>query len=141
DAAAGRLDLLDGRTLLPAWACADYGGPVRHAVGAWKDGGRADLSRVLGPPLRRAGRTLGAHVPGCSVPVLVVPVPSTAGARRRRGGDPVAGLAASVAVGLREVGTPARVRGVLRRTGGPDLAGLAARARGPALAGRVHVRR
>lgn len=141
DAAAGRLDLLDGGTLLPVWACADYAGPVRHAVGAWKDGGRADLAQVLRPSLHRAAVALGTNAPGWPAPVLVVPVPSTASARRRRGGDPVAGLAASVAAGLRDVGTPARVRGVLRRSGGPDLAALTARARGPALAGRVHVRR
>lgn len=37
---------LDGTTgpLLPTWALAGYGGGVRHAVLAWKSGGRPDLA-------------------------------------------------------------------------------------------------
>lgn len=146
DHGAGRLDRLDGGSLLPVWAPALFAGPVRHAVTAWKDGGRRDLDRPLGGAARRAGRTVGAHLvaatgPGEDTPVLVVPVPSTAGARRRRGRAPVDVLAAAVVAGLRDVGVVADVGRVLRRSGGPDLAGLAAGARGAALAGRVHVRR
>lgn len=140
DGGAGRLDRLDGGTVLPVWAPAVYAGPVRHAVGAWKDGGRADLARVLAPALRRAGATAASHVGRWAGPVLVVPVPSTARAVRRRGGAPVDALADAVVDGLREAGVAAVRARALRRTGGPDLAGLSARRRAPALAGRVRPR-
>lgn len=160
---AGRLDLLDGRTLLPVWAPATYDGPLRHAVPAWKDGGRSDLDRPFAAAARRAGAStavLLAAAPGRgrrpgvvaapgtvpaddgrAGPLLVVPVPSAPRARRRRGRAPVDVLAAAVTEGLRDRGVPAVRAGVLARTGGPDLAGLSARSRGAALAGRVRVRR
>ena len=144
---AGRLDLLDGRTLLPVWAPAAYAGPVRHAVSAWKDGGRTDLDRPLTAAARRAGATVAVHlragscVPPGALPVLVVPVPSTASARRRRGRAPTDTLAAAAAAGLRDAGVPAARGRALRRSAGPDLAGLTARARGAALVGRVGVHR
>lgn len=158
---APRLDLVD-RVLLPAWALATYAGPVRAAVGAWKDGGRADLDRVLRAALTPAARWvalesgLGAGPeataemgpegrreprPRPAPPVLVVPVPSTAAARRRRGRAPVDALAQGVASGLRAAGRPALVARVLARRGGADLAGLGAQARVAALDGRVRVRR
>ncbi|MCC2312962.1 ComF family protein [Cellulomonas xiejunii] len=144
---AGRLDLLDGRTLLPVWAPAVYAGAVRHAVSAWKDGGRTDLDRPFGAAARRAGAAVAAYLhagsrghPGAP-PVLVVPVPSTALARRRRGRAPTDVLAAAAAAGLRDGGVPAARARVLRRSAGPDLAGLTARARGAALVGRVRARR
>ncbi|MCM0640277.1 ComF family protein [Cellulomonas wangsupingiae] len=145
DHGAGRLDLLEGRTLLPVRAPAAYAGPVRHALVAWKDGGRADLDVHLGAVARRVGVTLAddvcAAVPATVGPVLVVPVPSTARARRRRGRDPVVVLAAGLVAGLADGGVDARVARALHRSGGADLAGLGARARREALAGRVRVRR
>lgn len=145
DHGAGRLDLLDGRTLLPVRAPAAYAGPVRHALVAWKDGGRADLDGHLGAVARRVGVTLAddvcAAVPATVGRVLVVPVPSTAQARRRRGREPVAVLAAGLVAGLADGGVDAQVARALHRSGGPDLAGLGARARREALAGRVRVRR
>lgn len=168
DHGAGRLDLLEGRTLLPVLAPAAFAGPVRHAVTAWKDGGRADLDRPFAAALRRTGRHLGGaadrggsdpSVPSASRPsgrrapasqagarrvagaVLVVAVPSSAAARRRRGRAPVDVLAGAVAAGLRDVGVEARRAAPLVRAAGPDLAGLGARARGAALVGRVRVRR
>ncbi len=147
---AGRLDLLDGRTLLPVLAAATFAGPVRHALTAWKDGGRADLDAPLRAAARRVGRVaavdLVAGRPGESdgvpaAPVLVVPVPSAPRAYRRRGRAPVDVLAAGVVTGLRDAGVRAvRARALVRRDGA-DLAGLGARARGAALAGRVRVRR
>jgi predicted amidophosphoribosyltransferase len=134
---AARLDLLEGRTLLPVLAPASFAGPVRHAVTAWKDGGRADLDRPFAAALRRTAR----RAPVVATAVLVVAVPSSPAARRRRGRAPVDVLAAAVAAGLRDVGVDARRASVLARTAGPDLAGLGARARGAALAGRVRVRR
>ncbi|WP_245530240.1 ComF family protein [Cellulomonas flavigena] len=136
---AGRLDLLDGRTLLPVWAPARYAGPVRHGLSAWKDGGRQDLDRHVAAAARRAGAAVAEHVrhPG----VAVVAVPSTAAARRRRGRAPVELLAAAVAAGLRDAGVPADRLVALARCAGPDLAGLSARARRTALVGAVRVRR
>ncbi|UZN01885.1 ComF family protein [Cellulomonas sp. S1-8] len=144
DHGAGRLDLLEGRTLLPVRAPAVYAGPVRHAVAAWKDGGRSDLDRPFAAAARRTGAATAADVRSAArgaAPVLVVPAPSTREAGRRRGRNPVDAVAAAVAAGLRDGGVPAERARALRRSGGPDLAGLGARARGPALAGRVHVRR
>lgn len=140
DHGAGRLDLLDGGTLLPVWAPAVYAGPVRHAVAAWKDGGRSDLGRPFAAAARRTGRVAARYL-DTAAPVLVVAVPSTAQARRRRGAAPVDGLAAAVAAGMRDGGVDAAPARPLVRSGGPDLAGLTARARGAALVGRVHVRR
>lgn len=164
DADAPRLDLVTGGTLLPVLAPATLVGPVRHAVVAWKDRGRADLDRVVArrarcdghvlagllaadgegdPRAPRAGdegvraRDAGSRGAG----VLVVAVPSTAAARRRRGRTPVAVLARGVARGLREAGVPCTSRAVLVRAAGADLAGLGAGARAAALAGRVRVRR
>ncbi|MFS0706232.1 hypothetical protein AB6N23_17135, partial [Cellulomonas sp. 179-A 9B4 NHS] len=85
---APRLDLVD-RTLVPVWAVAAYAGAVRAAVGAWKDGGRADLDRPLAAAMVSAGRHVaGVLGPGTggggatragrgAPPVVVVPVPST----------------------------------------------------------------
>jgi len=143
DHGAGRLDLLDGRTLLPVLGPGTYAGPLRHGVAAWKDGGRTDLDRPFAAAAHRTGRALApgtGHVAGRAGPVLVVAVPSTAQARRRRGRDPVDVLAAAVAEGLCSGGVPAVRARPLRRSGGPDLAGLGARARGDALRGRVRVR-
>lgn len=144
DGAAGRLDRLEGRTLLPVWASAAYAGPVRHGIGAWKDGGRADLDRPFGAVVRRTARSVAASLrprDPCGRPVLVVPVPSSAQARRRRGRAPVDVLARAAAAGLRDAGLAASAAPVLRRSVGPDLAGLSARARGAALTGRVRVAR
>ncbi|MBC7291591.1 MAG: hypothetical protein H5T83_09715, partial [Actinotalea sp.] len=65
-------------------------------------------------------------------PLLVVPVPTTPGSRRRRGADLVARLAAAAARGLRSGGTPAEPAELLRRRrrGVRDQVGLGARARG-----------
>ncbi|WP_246036710.1 MULTISPECIES: ComF family protein [Cellulomonas] len=159
--AAPRLDLVD-RVLVPVWALAPYAGPVRTAVGAWKDGGRADLDRPFAtalacgaphvvPALPPSGGPAGPRaVPGPAVgaapapsdaPVLVVPVPSAAAAHRRRGRAPVDALARGLAAGLTASGRPAVPARVLVRRGGADLAGLGARARVRALDGRVRLRR
>ncbi|MGH8869221.1 MAG: ComF family protein, partial [Actinomycetes bacterium] len=61
--AAGRLP--------PVYVVADYGGPVRAALLAYKDRGRRGLANSLGAALARA---VTAGVP--EGPVLLVPVPS-----------------------------------------------------------------
>ncbi|RJK95508.1 ComF family protein [Vallicoccus soli] len=68
------------------WAAATYAGPVRGALAAWKEDGRRALEVVLADALARALRAALARAAG---PALVVPVPSTRAARRRRGGDPL----------------------------------------------------
>ncbi len=131
--AAARLD--DVRHgALPAWAVASYTGPVRAAVVAWKDRGRADLGPILGAEVRRAAAALVPTLKEVTggAELLVVPVPSTAAARRRRGADLVGDLASAAADGLRAGGQRARVDHALahRRHGVRDQVGLGARARG-----------
>ncbi|WP_216610003.1 ComF family protein [Cellulosimicrobium protaetiae] len=136
-----RLDRLDGVPPLPVWAPADYAGPVRGVVVAWKDRGRADLDRPLGGAASRAGAAVGrlllAGSPAPLPPraaVLVVPAPTSAAARRARGRDPVAVLARSVASGLVATGVAARTAPLLGQRGHPrDQVGLGARARGARL--------
>lgn len=141
---AGRLDRMDGRPPVPVWAVADFAGPVRRAVSAWKDHGRADMTAVLAAAARRAAGAMVDEAGGSLVgpgAVLVVPAPSTPAARRTRGWDPAGALAAAVTDELTRRGCPARRAPVLRRTSGADQAGLSARARSANLSGHVHVRR
>ena len=136
---AGRLDRLDGRTP-PWWAVADFAGPVRRAVTAWKDHGRSDLTVPFTAGVRTAARAAAPTLAGAG-DVLVVPLPSTAAARRSRGWDPVGALASAVADELGLRGVRARASAPLRRTAGADQSGLSARARSRNLAGHVHVHR
>lgn len=139
---AGRLDALDGRPLVPVWTLADNVGPVRHAIVAWKDGGRVDLTRVLAAEVARAAWSVAPLVPRSHAgPLVVAAVPSTAAARRRRGGWLVDDLARAAVTGLRASGVDARRAPVLRRRGGRDQAGLGARARARNLVGQVRVAR
>lgn len=100
---AGRLvrrDVLLTRPTLSApgpavWSAASYDGPVREAINAWKDHGRADLTPMLaGAVAGVLGEALTGALDG---EVLLVPVPSAARARRRRGREPVRDLAREVA--------------------------------------------
>lgn len=136
---AGRLDRLDAPPP-PWWALSDFAGPVRSAVTAWKDHGRADLTEPFSVALRRAARAAAPLLSGAG-PVLVVPLPSTAAARRARGWDPVRSLAVAAADELRRRGVDATCAPVLRRTPGADQAGLSARQRARNVAGQVSVRR
>jgi len=89
----------------PTWAVTPYGGAVRSALVAFKDGDRRDLRTVLAPMLSGAmASALGADHHLSSVlaagrgPVIVVPVPSSPSAVRRRGDAPLE-LLASAALG------------------------------------------
>ncbi len=143
EAAAPRLDRLDGVAPLPVWAAAPYAGPVRGVVLAWKDHGRLDLGPLLTTTARRTGRVLAPTVTAaCAGERLrLVPVPTTGHARRRRGADLVAELAAAVAAGVRDAGGDARTERALARRRRRDQAGLGARARGTNTAGSVRLRR
>ncbi len=146
EAAAPRLDRV-GRAPLPVWTLAPYTGEVRELVVAWKDRGRVDLTPVLTAALAGAGGQVAAvlraaGLPGAAGSLQVVPAPSSAVARRRRGADLVGALAVGVARGCTEAGLPARAAAVLvQRRGAHDQVGLTARARRTNLRGRVRWRR
>jgi predicted amidophosphoribosyltransferase len=122
-----RLDRMDRTPPLPVWTAAVYDGPVRAAVLAWKDGGRADLGSVMVAAVVRAARAAAGEMGGPRQ-ITVVPVPSRPASVRRRGEDLVARLAAGV---VAELGGPpaARLERAVTRRGGRDQAGLGARAR------------
>ncbi|GEK21606.1 ComF family protein [Cellulomonas xylanilytica] len=135
---APRLDRLDGSGPLPVWTLTDCTGHVRRAVVAWKDRGRIDLTRPFAAALARAAGGLCTDAGAGAV--LVVPCPSTAAARRRRGGNLVDALAAGVAQGLVRAGGLAGPAPLLVRARGQDQVGLGSRARARNLAGQVRVR-
>jgi predicted amidophosphoribosyltransferase len=128
---------MDGRTPLPVWTLADCTGDVRRAVIAWKDRGRLDLTRPFARALAQAVGPLAGEL--AVAPLLVVASPSTASARRRRGGNLVDALATAVADGLVRSGLPASAAPVLVRSPGRDQVGLGARARSRNVAGHVRV--
>jgi predicted amidophosphoribosyltransferase len=96
----------------------------------------------------RASGTVPADGPGAAASgstgdgeIWVVPVPSRAWARFRRGPAPAARLARAVASGLRAGGAPARVRPALARTAGSrDQVGQGSRARAAGRDGTTRVK-
>lgn len=125
----------------PTWAALPYDGPVRAALVAQKDGGRADLERVLSPVLALA--ITAAVQDQCGRldhpdRLRVVPAASSRAAARRRGERPVERLvhAAAALAGL----APCRVVPVLRlRRPVADQAGLGATERVRNVRGAVTV--
>lgn len=116
-------------------ACAPYAGVLRRLVTAYKDEDRRDLAAVLAPLLAVAVE--GAV--GERGPVLVIPMPSSGAATRRRGDAPVAvltGRALRLAGGEGLLLAPA-LRPVRRLA---DQAGLGHQARADNLAGAYAVR-
>jgi predicted amidophosphoribosyltransferase len=88
-----------GHPVVACWAGAVLEEPLRAVVSAYKDAGRRDLAGLLVAPLVAA---IDAALTTDGVlrqrfrdgpPILVVPAPSSRRARRRRGDDPVGGLA------------------------------------------------
>jgi ComF family protein len=71
----------------PAVAALDYSGVLRAMVLDYKEGNRTDVARVLAGPLR-AAVAAARELPGAAGAELT-PVPTSAGAYRRRGYDPV----------------------------------------------------
>jgi predicted amidophosphoribosyltransferase len=127
----------------PAVAAGAYAGPVRPAVLAFKEHGRAELAGPLGAALALAVAAVLQGVPDGAGPVLLVPVPSSAAAVRRRGRDHVRELADAAAAELRAAGVPARTALLLGRVRGRrvrDSAGLDAAQRRANLSGRFRVR-
>ncbi|HET7475568.1 MAG TPA: phosphoribosyltransferase family protein [Dermatophilaceae bacterium] len=74
----------------PTYAASPYQGPVRQALVAFKDRERADLAVVLAPLL--AGALVRCLSPPGGQGVLLVPVPSSRAAVRRRGRRPLVDL-------------------------------------------------
>ncbi len=118
---------------VPVFALGRYAGARRQAILAMKDRGRADLSRPLAHALE-----LGVHrllTWGLlDVPLTIVPAPTRRWAARRRGGDPVARMAALATSGQPQVTV---VRALRMRASARDSAGLGSVARERNIAGRV----
>ncbi len=123
----------------PTVAAGAYAGPVRPAVAAFKEHGRAELAGPLGAALALAVAVHAALLPGR--PVLLVPVPPTRAALRARGRDCVRELADVAAAELRAAGVDAVRARLLRRTGRVrDSAGLDVAQRRANLAGTFTAR-
>jgi predicted amidophosphoribosyltransferase len=116
-----------------------YSGPVRPAVLAFKERGRAELARPLGVALALAVAAVTGAVPG-RPPVVLVPVPSSRAALRARGRDHVRELTGRAVVELVAAGRPATGIRLLRRRGRVrDSAGLSAVERRANLAGTFEI--
>ncbi|OMC13756.1 ComF family protein [Mycobacterium sp. SP-6446] len=120
----------------PVFALGRYAGARRQAILALKEHGRADLVA----PLARA-LAIGLHRlltwGMLETPLTIVPAPTRRSAARRRGGDPVARLAAAaVAAHPDAVVVPALRMTALAR----DSVGLRPAARERNIAGRVLLR-
>lgn len=124
-------------------AASSFEGVPRALLIAYKERRRLDLAGVLGLALARAvaavHRALRRHRPAGSV--VLVPVPTTAAARRRRGVDHVEHLAMIAARSLTGSGMRVRVeRALCVRRPGLDQAGLGVAARRRNRAGAFGVR-
>jgi predicted amidophosphoribosyltransferase len=122
----------------PTVAAGAYDGPVRAAVLAFKERGRAELGPTLGTALALAVAGVVSGVPGraSTGPVLLVPVPPSAAGLRSRGRDHVRELTRCAVTELQAAGVPAAEDRLLRRRGRVrDSAGLSAAQRRANLAG------
>ena len=121
----------------PTVAAGAYAGPVRPAVLAFKEHGRAELAVPLGTALALAVAAVLPGLPSPAGPVVLVPMPSAPAAVRRRGRDHVQELAASAVTELAAAGLRATSVPLLGRAGRTrDSAGLDAAARRANLTGR-----
>jgi predicted amidophosphoribosyltransferase len=129
--------------LPPTVAAGAYAGPVQPAVVAFKEHGRAELAGPLGTALALAVAAVLRGVPDGPGPVLLVPVPSSAAAVRRRGRDHVRELAGAAVTELEAAGLRVGSARLLARVAGRrvrDSAGLGALERQANLAGRFRAR-
>jgi predicted amidophosphoribosyltransferase len=143
----------------PCVAMGPYADVLRGALLAYKEKGRHGLARPLGALLAtavadvairggatpdgngRAGAQAGGvgNSPG-GVPLLVLPVPSTARAARERHGDHLARLVAHTVRRLRSAGWQARVVRPLRASPRPDSAALDAAERAAVAVSSLRIR-
>ncbi len=136
--------------LPPVWSAGPYATPLRELLVAYKDEDRRDLrpwlATLLAPALLVAGRQ-PRGAPGAPRPatpeatLVVVPMPASAGARRRRGDEPLADLVADAVARLTAHGVDARIEPALRVVRSvADQSHLGARARAANLDGAFAVR-
>ncbi|MGH3329115.1 MAG: ComF family protein, partial [Streptomycetales bacterium] len=129
--------------LPPPFAVAAYEGAARAAVLAYKEQGRTDLARLLGAALARAVLAAVEGDPGragARGALVLVPVPSSRRAVRRRGHDCVGELARVAAAMLRGGGVRAvRLPVVRQRRAVADQAGLTEASRAANLSGALVV--
>lgn len=111
------------------WSAAAYEGVVAHAIVAFKDQGATAQASALGAALRRALAAAVASLPEDQPTLLVVPVPSSAGATRRRGYVPLELLARAARVPL--------ARSLRQTRPARDQAGLSAQERAENVAGSM----
>jgi predicted amidophosphoribosyltransferase len=112
--------------LPPTVALAAYGGALREALLAYKEKNRHALAAPLGAALATTVVRGLALTRAVAAPVVLVAVPDTAEAIRRRQGDHVVRLARRAARTLRAGGVEAAVAAALRARPRPDSAELGA---------------
>lgn len=133
---------------LPAlWAVADYDGRARAVLLAYKEHGTRRLAGPLGTALATAlDAALDTALAAASATprpgrCVVVPMPSSAAARRSRGEDPMLRLARTAVRRLRATGQPVTLLPALVQSRGlRDQAGLSATDRMRNLSGGLRVR-
>jgi predicted amidophosphoribosyltransferase len=119
----------DGSDLPRCYALAGYAGALRRALLTFKERGRHSLAGPLGDRLADviAAGAMAAGGAGAGVvrgPLVLVAVPATAVARRRRYGDHMLRLARRAAARLRRAGWTVAVARPLRARPRPDSTGL-----------------
>jgi predicted amidophosphoribosyltransferase len=119
--------------LPPVTSRGPYAGVLRQLVSAYKDDGRRDLRPVLAELLAQSMAASGS-----GRPVVVVPMPSSRAAARRRGDDPVGDLVVAAAAQVRGSPQVLSVLRPLRRLA--DQSTLGHRERAANLAGAYAVR-
>jgi predicted amidophosphoribosyltransferase len=120
-------------------ACSPYDELVSHLVTAHKDRGALALAPLLAAPLALSVHGLLQHCRSAG-PVLLVPVPSSPAAVRRRGYDATATLARLAARRLRPRYRVRAARLLRQRAGVRDQAGLTASERSRNLEGALRLR-
>lgn len=114
---------------LPVSGAGVYDGVLRRVLVAYKEHGRRDLTAVLGLLLARAVVDALSRARTDARPIILVPVPSSPAAARRRGGNHVAAVAQSTAQMLRADGLQAGCADVLTVGRHRDQVGFGSAAR------------
>lgn len=123
----------------PTWALCEYDGIIRRAILEYKERGRRAVAGQLGERLAAVVDAATTSVPSVA-PVVLVPIPGTAAAIRRRDGDHVVALAKRAGRALRSSGRAIAVTSPLRARPRRDSAELGASARAVAARGAFAVR-
>jgi predicted amidophosphoribosyltransferase len=128
--------------LPPCVAMGPYADVLRGTLLAYKEKGRHTLALPLGALLAVGVAEVATRLGGApdAVPLLVLPVPSTARAARARHGDHLARLAAHTVRRLVAAGWHARVVQPLRASPRPDSASLDAAERAAVAVSSLRIR-